>query len=186
MIPFAGAPPGPDAPHPHAEADPLAAILLALRDAWGFGLTAMRSLSEAASGGPTAAPEDILAAALRSVPGAGQDAAGNMAPAMLQAASAASASALRYWQDLAGIGARHQPLVLQAIASRSMDPDARAAEGQAMAEAFRAALREVGDAAMLEARRLQRDLEEIGAEVAEAAAHPAAEAPFRRRWKAKE
>jgi hypothetical protein len=208
MMPTAGATPDLDhaaaVPSPTSPpADPVAAMLLALRDACGFGVAAMQGLAGAVSGGAApgggaaAVAGDLLTAALRAVPGsppAAGDEAGAvaaparlLAPAMLQAASAASASAFRYWQELADIAARHQAPLLQAMRSPPPTEAARAADEQALAEAFRVALREAGDLAVFEARRLQRDFEGIAAEVARTVAgQPVTDVPFRRRWKAKE
>lgn len=215
MTDSAGTAPDPDppqgpAPRVQAATDPVAGLLLALRDVWGVGLSAMQAMAaglpagSATAAGLAGTMGDMLGraggragdaatgdASPRSTEASPPDRAGLLAPAMAEAAAAASASALRYWRDLAEISLRHQALLLQAATGAGGTDAAAAGAGRGSVEAFRAALREVGDAALLEARRLQRDLEEIGEAAARAdqetgPAANAGAAPFQRRWKAKE
>jgi len=58
-------------------------------------------------------------------------------------------------------------------------------EGRVLADEVRACLREIGDVAMREARRLQMELERIGEAVARGL-EPEPSEFYQRRWKAKD
>ena len=55
-----------------------------------------------------------------------------------------------------------------------------------LVDALRACLREIGDVAVQEARRLETELEQIDEAIARGVDGPGASAAYRRRWKAKE
>ncbi len=95
----------------------------------------------------------------------------DMSPAIAQAGMVAAASTLRYWRSLAELQARYQSSLMQAVADRGTGQSATAspADSRVLADELRAYLREVGDAAMLEARRLQYELEQVGESIAQAA-----------------
>jgi hypothetical protein len=91
-------------------------------------------------------------------------------------------STLRYWRDLIRIYGKHQPALMQGLAQSS----AAEPEDLLLVDALRACLREIGDIAVQEARRLQTELEQIGEAAARAVDEPGAPAAYRRRWKTKE
>ena len=71
---------------------------------------------------------------------------------------------------LAELHARYQGGLMRAVASRASGQAAvPASECRELADELRAWLREIGDAATREARRLQAELDAIGEEIAEAA-----------------
>ena len=93
-----------------------------------------------------------------------------MAPAMAQAWMVTTSSAVRYWQTSAEVYARYQQVVMPAVVDRASGQAAsRPSERRVLADELRAYLREIGDAAMLEARRLQAELEGISEQIADAA-----------------
>lgn len=127
-------------------------------------------------GGPD--PASALSGALGGWQNAASQAA-DMAQPMARAWMAAAASGGRYWTTLAELHARYQGGLMRAVASRASGQAAvPASECRELADELRAWLREIGDAATREARRLQAELDAIGEEIAEAAdaATPAATA----------
>jgi len=101
----------------------------------------------------------------------------------------ASASTLRYWRTLGEICARHQSGLMQAAVDRTTDRSAVSpAECRVLADGLRAFLREIGEAATQEARRLQMELEQVGEAVARVAApaEPPPHPDHRRRHRVKE
>jgi hypothetical protein len=111
----------------------------------------------------------------------------DLASVMAQTLMIGAASTLRYWRDLVGIYGKHQPALLQGLARRAMTrSSAPETEDLLLVDALRACLREIGDVAVQEARRLQTELEGIGDAAARAVDEPGAPAAYRRRWKAKD
>jgi hypothetical protein len=96
-------------------------------------------------------------------------------------------SALRYWRDLAEVCVSHQPALIRSMAQAAMpaQPSPEAGEGL-LADELSAWLREIGDVAAQEARRLQTELDRIGEAVARGFDRPDAPEPYQRRWKAKD
>jgi hypothetical protein len=112
---------------------------------------------------------------------------GELSPAILEAAVIAAASTLRYWRALADIFARYQSSITQAAMDRMMDRSAMSpAECRALADALRAFLREVGEAASQEARRLQSELEQVSESIARATLPDEQPPSHRRRHRVKE
>jgi hypothetical protein len=105
---------------------------------------------------------------------------------MMQTWLICATSALRYWRDLTDVYARYQPALSRSAAPRStpqpLTPDS---EDRVLADEVRACLREIGDVAMREARRLQTELERISEAVARGL-EPGAPEFYQRRWKAKD
>ena len=96
----------------------------------------------------------------------------DMSPAMAQACMLAIGSTMRYLRALAELHARYQASLMQAVADRATGQAAASpAECRVLADELRAFLREVGDVATLEARRLQSELEQVGESIAHAADH---------------
>jgi hypothetical protein len=92
-------------------------------------------------------------------------------------------STLRYWRDLTGVYARYQPALIRSVAPpQPLRPES---EDRILADELRACLREIGDVAMREARRLQTELDRIGEAVA-LGLEPGGSEFYRRRWKAKD
>jgi hypothetical protein len=101
------------------------------------------------------------------------------APAALMDATAiASGSALRYGQRLTEVFARHQGALTSAATAHLSADGASPEQVRAEVEELRSFLREVGETARLEARRLDHELEELGESVAQAASEP----DTKRRW----
>jgi hypothetical protein len=202
------------APERNAD-DPIVLFMTAARDAWTLGLSALqeierqtgaaaaaRSDREAAgdplsafiglSSGLAGALSDMLAQRPK-LPSAGapgsSDAAGDadLASLLVQTLIIGAVSTLRYWRDLAGICAKHQPALMRSFARRAM-PQSSAPETEdlLLVDALRACLREIGDVAVQEARRLKTELEQIDEASARGVDGPGASAPYRRRWKAKD
>jgi hypothetical protein len=95
-------------------------------------------------------------------------------------------STLRYWRDLADVYARYQQALMRSAAPpatpQPLTPDS---EDRVLADELRACLREIGDVAVQEARRLQTELERIGETVARGF-EPGVSELYQRRWKAKD
>jgi len=152
--------------------DPVSSLLGTLTDLWGKGLSALQALAPTAEGG--ASFGTMFPRGGR--PGASADAGpvsplADMSPAIAQAGMVAAASTLRYWRTLAELQARYQSSLMQAVADRAMGQDGAAspADSRVLADDLRAFLREVGDAAMQEARRLQQELEQVSESIAQVA-----------------
>jgi hypothetical protein len=105
---------------------------------------------------------------------------------MIQTWLICATSTLRYWRDLTDVYARYQPVLIRSAAPRAtpqpLTPDS---EDRVSADEVRACLREIGDVAMREARRLQTELERIG-EVIAHGLEPRPSEFYQRRWKAKD
>jgi hypothetical protein len=77
--------------------------------------------------------------------------------------------------------------MMQVLARRAVkQPSVPEGEDRLLVDELRAFLREIGDAAVQEARRLATELEQIGEVVARGVEQPRASQAYRRRWKAKE
>lgn len=103
---------------------------------------------------------------------AGQAALANaleLSPAIAQAYVVCAGSTIRYCGTLAELFIRHGANLLKATANRvTGNNPTPVTECRVVADDLRAFLREVGEAAMGEARRLENDLAEIGESVARA------------------
>jgi hypothetical protein len=203
--PFAAFRPGQD--------DSVASFLGAMREAWDVGAAAWQAMAGGVGYGGLAA--NPFARMLGPLAGAGTtfsdfyprpvqsrhvaDAAqgavsqvADMTPAVAQAWMVATASTWRYWRALADIHARHQGSLTQAVIDRVTNQAAASpAECRVLADELRTYLREIGDAASLEARRLQAALEQVGESIARATdrASPQTDRPgleYRRQHRAKE
>lgn len=96
-------------------------------------------------------------------------------------------STLRYWRGLAGVYSRHQSTLMQAATRRTMAPSPTSeAANRPLVDELRAFLREVGEVAMQEARRLEDELAQIGDTLAHGTGEPDPPVAHRRRWKAKD
>jgi hypothetical protein len=93
-----------------------------------------------------------------------------LSPAIAQAWMVTAGSAVRYWQTLAEVHSRYQGALVQAAVDRASGQAAAPPSGhRVLADELRAYLREIGDSAMLEGRRLQAELEGLGEQIADAA-----------------
>jgi ElaB/YqjD/DUF883 family membrane-anchored ribosome-binding protein len=105
-----------------------------------------------------------------------------MSPAIAQAYGAATVSLIRYWSILAELQLRYQRILMQAAAASARKQTAGPpTECRMLADEVRAFLREIGDAATQEARRLQQELEAISESVARAADQATPSQPQHRR-----
>lgn len=109
----------------------------------------------------------------------------SLVPALLEAWSIASGSALRYSQGLTEVFTRHQNAFVNAASARLTAPDTTREQKRAEAEELRRFLREVGETALLEARRLEHELEQLGEAVARGVTPPSSEDEHQRRWAVK-
>jgi hypothetical protein len=177
--------------------DPMSSFLGALTDLWGRGLSALRALDPKAEGASSFGamfPRAGLGASADAGPAAVSQVA-DMSPAMAQACMVAAASTMRYWRALAELHARYQSSLMQAVADRAATGQAAAspADCRVLADELRSFLREIGDAAMQEARRLQHELEQVSESIAQVADqvtpsphYPHQERPHRRPHHVKE
>jgi hypothetical protein len=97
-------------------------------------------------------------------------------------------SALLYWRDLAEVYVSHQPALIQSVARGAMPAQLSTPEegDRLLADELRACLREIGEVAGQQARRLQSELERISEAVAHGFDQPDAPESYQRRWKAKD
>ena len=151
-------------------ADPVAQFIGSVVTAWGHGLEA---LTRFASGG-----QDGTGAPVASFLDGAQ--ALDLSPALAQAYLASVGSATRYAGTLAELFVRYEASLVRAATGRSA---ASPAECRVLADELRAFLREIGDAATREARRLEHDLAKVGELIAQATdkATPSPEADLDRR-----
>jgi hypothetical protein len=106
--------------------------------------------------------------------------------AMAGALMVAMTSTLRYWRDLAGIYSKHQTTLMRATAGRLMTSSVLSeGDNRLLVDELRAFLREVGEAAVQEARRLENELEQISEALSHRTEQPD-QGAYRRRWKAKD
>jgi hypothetical protein len=159
--------------------DPLSALTALM-----MGFTA--AMSDVVAGG--AGQRAGLRSATPSSPAPGDFPAGtDVSAPMAHALMAGVTSTLRYWRGLAGVYARHQGTLMQAAAPRNIVPSLESeAENRLLVDELRAFLREVGEVAMQEARRLEGELEQVGDTLAHGKQQPEPSAAYRRRWKAKD
>jgi hypothetical protein len=206
---FPGAAPGGNADNPMID------CITAACNAWTVGLSALQAMARqtataaAARPGQEAAADPLsafigissaLAAALSDMvaqrfewPPAGapgpSDPAGesDLASLLAQASMVGAASALRYWRDLVAIYGKHEPALMQRLARPAMTQfSAPETEDLLLVDALRAFLREIGNVAVQEARRLETELEQIGEAAARGIDEPGATGAYRRRWKVKD
>jgi hypothetical protein len=158
-------------PFVRGEADSIALLLGSLAGAWGMGLQAWQALAGMGAGSQSDHPGAALVALMGPQPR--QAATAQMAdisPALAEACMVGAASAMRYWSALAELGLRYEASLVQTVADQTTGRSvASPAECRVYADELRAFLRGVGDAANLEARLLQRDLERVGETIAQAA-----------------
>lgn len=173
---------------------PISSFLDALTDLWGKGLSAWRVLGPMAEG--TTSFGAMFPQAGRPAPSADGGPAGvsqvaDLSPAIAQAGIVAAASTMRYWRALAELHARYQSSLMQVVADRAAEQAAVSpADCRLLADELRAFLRETGDAAMQEARRLQHELEQVSESIAQVADqltpsphyHPRHQERPHRRW----
>src|ERR1700730_1473931 len=101
---------------------------------------------------------------------------------MFQTWMVGAASSLRYWRGLAGVYGKHQSALMQSLARRAVPrAPTSATEDRLLVDELRAYLREIGDVALHEARRLETELEQISEAVARGAGPPQEEGSYRRR-----
>lgn len=105
---------------------------------------------------------------------------------VMQMSIICATSTLRYWRGLGEVYARYQPALLRSAARAMPQPSMAEAEDRLLADELRACLRETGDVAEEEARRLQTELERIGEAVACSFDRPDAPRFYQRRWKTKD
>jgi hypothetical protein len=195
--------------------NPMIDFITAACNAWTVGLSALQVIARQTGAVATVRPDQEagsdprsaligisaglttalseMAAQRPELPSAGasgsSDPAGDtdLASLMVQTLMIGAASTLRYWRDLAAIYSRHQPALVQSLAGRAMiQSSTPETEDLLLVDALRACLREIGDVAVREARRLETELAQIGEAVARAVDEPGAPAAYRRRWKAKD
>jgi hypothetical protein len=179
--------------------DPMSSFLGALTDLWGKGLSAWHvpgPMAEVAASFGAMFPRAGRPGASADAGPAAVSQVADMSPAMAQACMVAAASTMRYWRALAELHARYQSSLMQAVADRATTGQAAAspADCRVLADELRAFLREIGDAATQEARRLQHELEEVSESIAQVADqvtpsphyHPHQERPHRRPHHVKE
>lgn len=116
--------------------------------------------------------------------GTGGDGKGAEAP-LKEAWLIASASTVRYGQGLTEVFGRHQGALTAAAARKIGAQKATPEELRAEAEQIRGFLREVGETAVFEARRLERELAALGESVAQQASEPWPEGADHRTWNMK-
>jgi hypothetical protein len=108
-----------------------------------------------------------------------------LAAAVIEAAAIASGSSLRYAQRLSEVMARHETTLLNATVARLAAEEPSAEDKRADVEGFRQFLREISQIALLEAHRLEHELERLGEAVAQGVAPAGSAEEYRRTWEAK-
>jgi hypothetical protein len=114
-----------------------------------------------------------------------QDGANDMLALMARASVIASVGGFRYWRKLAQIHAARQSNILRTLSAGAGDPNGSEEARRALAEEFRAYLREIGDISLQEARAFQSELEKLAADLTTAGGVGDESSEYRRRWKAK-
>lgn len=162
--------------------DPVGNLLSSIGDLYLQGLQAWQQAARAVSeagrspspgGGPLADLGQAFAALSANAKASFEDrfaeppagAVGETVSALGQAWMIAAASAMRYGQGLLEVQSRYQSALLRS---------AGAPGDRLTVDAFRGFLREVGETAEREARRLQLELELLGEKIARASEPPAA------------
>jgi hypothetical protein len=185
---------GPGDPFGSRSADAAMGFLAAMRDAWDKGALAWQMMADAAAArggrgdasgplGAMLAPWAELARGYGAPPRgptpagpaeAAREALGqvsDLSPALAEAGMIAAISAFRYGRALTEICARHQGSVVQAMLDRASGHAGPAAtDSRVLVDDLRACLREIGEAASLEARRLQAELDQVSESLARVAA----------------
>jgi hypothetical protein len=113
--------------------------------------------------------------------GGGSAAPTDMPQAVIEAGTIASGSAMRYGQQLTEIFSRHQAALANGASARLSGTEIDAEAARAEAEEFRRVLREVGETALREARRLNHELDGLSERVARGFAPPG-DPDYKRRW----
>lgn len=108
-----------------------------------------------------------------------------LSPALAEAWMIASGSAMRYGQGLTEVFARHQSPLLQSISAHASAAELTPEQKRQEAEALRHFLREVGETATFEARRLQKDLAKLSESIADGASGTWPEDTDHRVWETK-
>jgi hypothetical protein len=191
--------------------DPFTAMASAMRDAWGFGMLALRSAAEQMGGSGTHQDDEPdgrggnpFATAWESMLGVASQAAGTstsgqslmgrgaeLQSLMTRASMVAASSAFNYWRQLMEVSGRHQAGLMAAMGDMAIRTgtagDEPIADEQArhMTDEVRAYFREVGEVAVQEAHSMQIELERLGEELARSIVPPDPAAPHKRRAKAK-
>jgi hypothetical protein len=188
--------------------DPVLSLMTTARDAWAIGISVLQTLAQQ-TGDATARPRQEAAGdplstlvgaltglaatfshlvARRAESGSGAPSSdisqdGDLSSLMMQTWLICATSTLRYWRDLTGVYARYQSALIRSVATpQPLTPES---EDRVLADELRAYLREIGDVAMREARRLQTELDRIGEAVA-LGLEPGLSEFYQRRWKAKD
>jgi hypothetical protein len=164
--------------------DPVSSLIAAARDAWAIGLSVLQTWAQQ-TGEATARPgQETAVDPLSPSSEIPQDR--DLSSWMMQTWLICATSTLRYWRDLTDVYARYQPVLIRSAAPRATpQPLTPGSEDRVLADEVRACLREIGDVAMQEARRLQTELERIGEAVARGI-EPGMSEFYQRRWKAKD
>jgi hypothetical protein len=200
----------------HGVGDPIGNLIAAASEAWVAGLSAMQLMAEQAGAAPAAGGRSDPLSALTALSigfstamadfvaaGAGQTTGLHSAPTssapgdfadgtdvsrpIAQVLMVGVTSTLRYWRGLAGVYARHQGILMRAAALRAVaHSQGSKAEDRLLVDEVRAFLREVGDVATQEARRLESELEIVGETFAHGTDQPGPWETYQRRWKAKD
>jgi hypothetical protein len=195
------------APGSGPEVDPLQMAAAALRELWLFGSAALGSFATQGGGprrmgagfAPYLDPWIRLAATVRDLVeetvgggirsdlqrdsvAAGRSEFGSL---VSQVNLVAFGSGFRYWRRLAEILASHQSGALQSALMSSADSSSAGREQRTAMDELRAYIREVGDAALQEARTFQLELDRIAASVANATEASEHSPEYHRRWRAK-
>jgi hypothetical protein len=196
--------------------DPLLSLIAAARDAWAVGASALQAFSQHAGPATTRPDREAVADTLSTLlgisaglvaslndlvgrraefssattrnPGLGDNPCDReLSPLLMQMWIVCATSTLRYWRDLAEVYTSHQSALIRSLARRTMPQSSTLeAEDRFLADELRGCLREIGDVATQEARRLQSELERIAETVARGFDQPDAAEFYRRRWKAKD
>jgi hypothetical protein len=149
-------------------ADPMAQFIDSVVTAWGQGLQALTRFASRGQDGTDAAMAKPLEVGATAEAAWAQ--AFDLSPALAQAYLASVGSATRYAGTLAELFVRYEASLMRAATDRATGRSAASpAECRVLADELRAFLREIGDAATREARRLEYDLAKVGELIAQAA-----------------
>ena len=178
-----------------------------MRDAWGLGMFALRAAAQQMGSPETRqgdAPEvwggNSFATVWEAMVSAASQAAGTsttgqglmgrnteLQSLMARASMVAASSALSYWRQLMEVSSRHMAAAGDMAIGMGITSDKSILDEQPryLTDELRAYFREVGEAAVQEARSLQIELENLGEELARSTVPSDPSAPHQRRWKAK-